>query len=719
MVKSTVEAMRDHYAKHNKHLHWTLPLTTIPLGVDTNLYRPPTGHQRLNMRRRLGIPNDQLAILFVGRLAHHAKAHPFPMFRGAQYVAEKTAQKVHLILCGWFSNAETKQAFIETAAREAPNTQLHIVDGTDDHWRFNIHHASDVFVSLSDNIQETFGLTPLEAMSVGLPVIASDWNGYRDIVQHDVTGFLTPTTMVYGATSDLADRYMHDEINYDRFLGQCNQSVCVATDEFQRQLLQLAQSPELRSRFGEEGRKIASREFDWKRIIQRYEELWDEQEAIMKQMRSSAAIGSSLSPTSTGSSPDIAVPDNNPATFIPLNYYPPIEVCFAGYPSQWLDGTMQLSILETAKTDFNVLIQDRLCNYCLDWLPHAATIRRILASTASNQTLQQFVGQLQSNGIQSSHALQIVAWLCKYDLIRAKTSIEDSSFLASTKRNDVTVQAKQMTFVITCKGRLHELQQTLPHTVKQKNCRVIVVDYDCPENSGEWVQRNFPQVQVIHVRNRPEFFRSEAKNVGGFAVQTDWICFLDADIVLSEDFADSVQEHLLPKTLLRNAEIAEGVGGTFICPTDVFRLCGGHDPVFLGWGEEDDDLLDALRFYGCEQLFFPARFVRHLEHTDDRRMEFHSIKDRSLTHMNNRVYRSLKWDLIRISTKFPPLELRQKWYQKACEAVALCGQQGQSSLEFNLGEMLWKPIDMSCNRSLRYSLNDLRLSPKQTDDGGL
>ena len=39
--------------------------------------------------------------------------------------------------------------------------------------------AADVFLSLVDNIQETFGITPLEAMAAGLPVVASDWDGYR------------------------------------------------------------------------------------------------------------------------------------------------------------------------------------------------------------------------------------------------------------------------------------------------------------------------------------------------------------------------------------------------------------------------------------------------------------------------------------------------------------------------------------------------------------
>jgi glycogen synthase len=48
---------------------------------------------------------------------------------------------------------------------------------------------------MSDNIQETFGLTPLEAMAAGLPVIVGDWDGYKDTVRDGVDGFRIPSLM--------------------------------------------------------------------------------------------------------------------------------------------------------------------------------------------------------------------------------------------------------------------------------------------------------------------------------------------------------------------------------------------------------------------------------------------------------------------------------------------------------------------------------------------
>ena len=71
-----------------------------------------------------------------------------------------------------------------------------------------------VFVSLPDNIQETFGLVVIEAMASGLPVVGSDWDGYRDLILDGETGCLVPTRMVRGATVQATTR-LHCE-NSDR-----------------------------------------------------------------------------------------------------------------------------------------------------------------------------------------------------------------------------------------------------------------------------------------------------------------------------------------------------------------------------------------------------------------------------------------------------------------------------------------------------------------------
>ena len=152
-------------------------------------------------RRSLDVADDEVAVLYVGRLSHHAKAHPFPMFRAASEAARASGRRVHLILAGWAAHPAVHDAFVDGARLFAANVRTSLVDGRDPQTRRRVWHAADVFVSPSDNIQETFGLAVLEAMASGLPVVASDWDGYRDLVDHGRTGFLVPTAMVEGATA--------------------------------------------------------------------------------------------------------------------------------------------------------------------------------------------------------------------------------------------------------------------------------------------------------------------------------------------------------------------------------------------------------------------------------------------------------------------------------------------------------------------------------------
>jgi hypothetical protein len=89
-----------------------------------------------------------------------------------------------------------------------------------------------VFISLSDNIQETFGLALIEAMAASMPVVATDWDGCRDIVVHGETGFLVRTFMPGpDLGQDLALAYAAGEIDYDRYIGASSQRASVDVAE--------------------------------------------------------------------------------------------------------------------------------------------------------------------------------------------------------------------------------------------------------------------------------------------------------------------------------------------------------------------------------------------------------------------------------------------------------------------------------------------------------
>lgn len=251
-------------------------LPIIPLGITVEDYQPPAG-ARARWRQKLGIGADDVVFLFVGRLSFHAKANPLPMYLALERVAAQTGRRLHLIQAGWFANEALEKAFRSSAAALCPSVNALFVDGRPPEVRREIWAAADIFTSLSDNVQETFGLTPIEAMAAGLPLVVTDWNGYRDTVRDGVDGFRIPTLMPPAPLgADLADGLTSGIDSYDRFCGYTSQLVGVDTEATTTAFNHLVTNPALRRSMGDSGRTRARALYDWSSIIPRYQALWEE-----------------------------------------------------------------------------------------------------------------------------------------------------------------------------------------------------------------------------------------------------------------------------------------------------------------------------------------------------------------------------------------------------------------------------------------------------------
>ena len=332
-VLRMVRAATDAYAEYLRERvggepRMRMRLEVIPLGVDTDRYYPPSPLERAVRREALGVTPDEVAVLFVGRLSHHTKAHPFPLFHALDRAARETGKKVHLILAGWAHNQVVLQAFRDAAAAIAPNVRVSFVDGTRPETRAAVWHAADIFSSLSDNIQETFGLVIVEALASGLPVVASDWDGYRDLVTDGETGVLVPTLMVPGATADATARLVLESHAYELFLAECSQAVAVDSTTASRAFTRLIADEGERRRMGEAARRSALQKFSWAGVIRAYERLWGEQEEIRKEVERSRGLPLEVERTGLYLSP---------------------EVAFEGYPTRWLGDDDRLTATPGAR----------------------------------------------------------------------------------------------------------------------------------------------------------------------------------------------------------------------------------------------------------------------------------------------------------------------------------------------------------------------------------
>ena len=252
-------------------------LATIPLGVDCNSFVDFSENQNA-ARNALGLEPEDVAFLFLGRLSFHAKAHPLPMYLGLEEVAQKLKRKLVLIQCGWFANEFIENAFRDGAARFAPSVRHIFLDGRKEDVRKLAWGACDIFISLSDNIQETFGLTLIEAMAAGKPVIATDWDGYRQTARHGETGFMVPTFMPEHFGEDLALSHAAGAVTYDQYLAQASTHVSLDLRLLRDAIEQLVLRPDLRGRMGLAGQKRAQSLFDWSVILRSYRQFWAELE---------------------------------------------------------------------------------------------------------------------------------------------------------------------------------------------------------------------------------------------------------------------------------------------------------------------------------------------------------------------------------------------------------------------------------------------------------
>ena len=276
-MRHVLEAEIEHLRSRLGATAFTLPqLPLIPLGVHARDFAT-TEPARAAARAELGLEQGDVAVLFAGRLSFHSKAHPLPMFVGLQAAAERTGRTLHLLLFGRFPSPQVGQAFAREASQFAPAVKLHHLDGAVVGNQGKAWAAADIFTSLSDNVQETFGLTPVEAMAAGLPVVVSDWNGYKDSVRDGIDGFRIPTAMPgAGNGVDLALRAEMGLDNYDYHVGALSQFTAVDVERASNAYTQLVIDEDLRRTMGEAGRRRVMEFYDWRIVFGRYRVLWDE-----------------------------------------------------------------------------------------------------------------------------------------------------------------------------------------------------------------------------------------------------------------------------------------------------------------------------------------------------------------------------------------------------------------------------------------------------------
>jgi len=177
-----------------EHLHVPKEKVAVILsGVDTHRFRKPLIDSRL--RIDLGINEDALVVGTVARLVQQ-KGHQFLLAAIPDIL--RVYPKVCFLLVG---EGKLRQA-LEAQARELGIERSVIFAGTRRDTR-ELLGLMDLFVLPS--VWEGLGIVILEAMAVGVPVIASNVGGIPEIVTHGRTGWLVAPGQADALTKAVVD----------------------------------------------------------------------------------------------------------------------------------------------------------------------------------------------------------------------------------------------------------------------------------------------------------------------------------------------------------------------------------------------------------------------------------------------------------------------------------------------------------------------------------
>lgn len=157
-------------------------IKTIHLGVTVERFNPPTEAQTQEIRNRYGI-GKEFTVLFVGRLIPRKGV---PVLIRAMHQLRQNVPDARLVVAGGGSAAYMGELRSLADQLDVPVVFTGKIKHRDIH---EIYRIPDCFVCPSQK-HEAFGLVNVEAMAAGLPVIASNMGGMREIVRTGYNGYL-------------------------------------------------------------------------------------------------------------------------------------------------------------------------------------------------------------------------------------------------------------------------------------------------------------------------------------------------------------------------------------------------------------------------------------------------------------------------------------------------------------------------------------------------
>ncbi len=293
-VHASTSRNMDMADEHLKARFGILPprpqMPVIPLGVHCDAFAH-NATARDTLRKRMGWGADDIVVATLSRLLPYGKFDPGPLFLALQQAqSQLKGQRLHFLACGIYGDTHSANTFEACAKALMPDVSYTHLDGAEATARIETLSGADIFTFPIDNIQETFGLAPIEAMAASLPVVTSDWDGMRDTVTPE-TGVRVPT--LAGSTRHTvpeAWRYFCKRHSYAQYTNNVSAMTAIDMQALVQAFVDLAQNSERRHSMGQAGLARAKQLYDWSVVIPQMQAFWVELSEIRSTVAGRAPI---------------------------------------------------------------------------------------------------------------------------------------------------------------------------------------------------------------------------------------------------------------------------------------------------------------------------------------------------------------------------------------------------------------------------------------------
>jgi glycosyltransferase involved in cell wall biosynthesis len=158
------------------------PVMVLPHGVAAGAI---AAGDRARGRARLGVDGATRLILSLNRLS--PRKLDYRQLLAAYAAVRATRPGLVLVLAGGVSSDDREMvaATLRWARELGVDDSVRVFEHLDERDKPDLLAAADAMVSTAVNPQESFGLALLEGAAAGLPIVTTDWNGYRETLPQD------------------------------------------------------------------------------------------------------------------------------------------------------------------------------------------------------------------------------------------------------------------------------------------------------------------------------------------------------------------------------------------------------------------------------------------------------------------------------------------------------------------------------------------------------